>query len=317
MSCEQIVISDRAYNSIVTETLYRISTETGGIFLGKIIDSIWYIIEIIDPGPKSIFSYSHFEYDLDHVNYLAKVIARQYKNGLIVLGLWHRHPGSLDTFSRADDLTNQRFAELNLNGAISGLINLDPKLRFTFYHVNSKVKYVKIPFIVGDNFIPKHLLTLSYPPSLENPIAAPFLISEASKKKGKSFWITNFFPFKKSKVKKYSPKYNVQIKDIKLDNIRNVSNEYEEYLLDLYAGEEYDIETTLGLKYECTVTEILIKYEINEFLNGKVVQPSISFHVSFDEGRPQFFSDGKRYQFSKGIFVRYAQSKLEGTTFEG
>ena len=120
--CSKIIFSNRAYNSIVSETYDKIKTETGGILLGRIINDIWYVVEVIDPGPNSIFTVTYFEYDTPYVNHLAKAISKQYKIELAVLGLWHRHPGSMDTFSSTDDGTNSDFSRLHPNGAISGLV---------------------------------------------------------------------------------------------------------------------------------------------------------------------------------------------------
>ena len=49
------VFSNRAYTAVLAETTEKIKTETGGLFLGTIKDDVWYIIEAIDPGPKSVF----------------------------------------------------------------------------------------------------------------------------------------------------------------------------------------------------------------------------------------------------------------------
>jgi hypothetical protein len=66
-----------------------------------------------------------------YVNNLAKALAIQYDVPLTLLGLWHRHPGSFDKFSSTDDGTNTLYAQLSRNGAISGLVNMDPHFRFT------------------------------------------------------------------------------------------------------------------------------------------------------------------------------------------
>ena len=153
--CKQVIFSDRAFASLIAETNNHPDTETGGILLGQIKDGFWYIIENLDPGPKSIFQVAYFEYDQEYVNHLAQKINQIYQHPLILLGLWHRHPGSLDSFSSLDDETNQKFANLNLDyGAISGLVNLDPEFRLTMYHVDTPLSYTKIPVQVGDKSIP-------------------------------------------------------------------------------------------------------------------------------------------------------------------
>ena len=56
----KVIFSDRAYASILAETTEKIQTETGGLFLGAVDHNQWYVIEAIDPGPKSIFQVAYF-----------------------------------------------------------------------------------------------------------------------------------------------------------------------------------------------------------------------------------------------------------------
>lgn len=128
--CDTIIFSDKSFLGIVAETYERSQTETGGILLGKIIGNTWYVIESLDPGPNSIFQQSYFEYDTPYVTHLANKITRFYQTKLQLLGLWHRHPGSFDSFSSTDDSTNREYALRNSAGAISGLVNLDPDFRW-------------------------------------------------------------------------------------------------------------------------------------------------------------------------------------------
>ena len=151
----KVIFSTRAYNAVICGTYSRVDTETGGIFLGQILDGTWYILESIDPGPNSIFTLTRFEYDYAYVNHLARALSIQYKIPLALLGLWHRHPGSMDSFSSVDDGTNTLFAKLCSGGSISGLVNLDPKFRFTMYHVVLPLAYRKVPIEVGDNWCPR------------------------------------------------------------------------------------------------------------------------------------------------------------------
>ena len=51
----KVVFSERAYVSVLAETAEKIRTETGGVFLGYIDGDCWYIVEAVDPGPKSVF----------------------------------------------------------------------------------------------------------------------------------------------------------------------------------------------------------------------------------------------------------------------
>lgn len=156
----QAIFSDRAMTSLLVETKEKVTTETGGVFLGTFRNGIWYIVECIDPGPHSIFEPAYFEYDLEYINHLINKVSRIYEKQLDLIGLWHRHPGSLDTFSSTDNITNGKYAKLSKNGAISGLVNIDPEFRFTLYHVRAPLQYETIEWKVGNENIPSDILKL-------------------------------------------------------------------------------------------------------------------------------------------------------------
>ena len=147
----QILFSKRAFLSIVSETSNRIETETGGTLLGCYDSKTWYVIETIDPGPKSVFMKSYFEYDQVYTERLINKRALLYKSDMTLIGLWHSHPDFNDEFSSMDDTTNANFAKLSKNGAISIIVNKDPEFRMTAYHVAWPLNYKKIKFSVGDN----------------------------------------------------------------------------------------------------------------------------------------------------------------------
>lgn len=167
-----IVFSNKAYNAIIRESFDKDPVETGGILLGHILDNgVWIVIEVLPPGIKCIFERAYFEYDDAFVNYLAQSVANQYKIPLELLGLWHRHPGSMDVFSSTDDGTNTTFAQQNPNGVISGLVNIDPRFRLTMYHMDnpgnmirqySRPNYERIEIEVGDDIIPEEYFQLKY-----------------------------------------------------------------------------------------------------------------------------------------------------------
>lgn len=77
----KVVFSDRAFAAIMAETTEKIKTETGGLFLGSFEDGIWYVIEAIDPGPKSIFEVAYFEYDQQYTQHLINKIANLLVSG--------------------------------------------------------------------------------------------------------------------------------------------------------------------------------------------------------------------------------------------
>lgn len=162
-NCKLAVFSNKAWNAIVNETFRKDPVETGGILMGHILSNgYWIVMEVIPPGLKAIHQRSYFEYDTEFVNYMANSVSRQYKIELSVLGLWHRHPGSMDVFSGTDDGTNATFAQMNPYGAISGLVNIDPKLRFTLRHVAYPLHYQIVDTEVGDDLIPPQYFELKY-----------------------------------------------------------------------------------------------------------------------------------------------------------
>lgn len=163
----KVVFSNRAYAGVMAETAEKIKTETGGLFLGAVEHDTWYIVEAIDPGPKSIFEVAYFEYDQQYTQHLINKVANLYQEKLALIGLWHRHPGSFDSFSTTDNGTNSKYARMRLNGAISALVNIDPKFRITMYHVGQPCRYTKIPYQVGDDLIPAKYMQLKTPEQFE------------------------------------------------------------------------------------------------------------------------------------------------------
>lgn len=170
--CQMVVFSNKAYNAIIRESFDKDPVETGGILLGHILDNgVWIVMEVLPPGINCIFERAYFEYDDDFVNYLAQSVANQYKIPLELLGLWHRHPGSMDVFSSTDDGTNTTFALQNPSGVISGLVNIDPQFRLTMYYMENprnvvrqyhRPNYECIDVEVGDDIIPEEYFQLKY-----------------------------------------------------------------------------------------------------------------------------------------------------------
>ncbi|MBO5717435.1 MAG: Mov34/MPN/PAD-1 family protein [Alistipes sp.] len=173
--CQIVIFSDKAYNAIIDETFRKDPIETGGILLGHVLDNgFWVVMEVIPPGIDSVHQYAYFEYDEKFVNYLAESVASKYENKLELLGLWHRHPGSMDTFSGTDDGTNRIFAGLRSCGAISGLVNVDPNFRLTMRHVSNPLHYEIVDVEVGDDLIPEDYFKLRhFPEKGLNPAPYP------------------------------------------------------------------------------------------------------------------------------------------------
>ena len=154
----QVIFTNRAYNTVVSETAEKPNVETGGVFLGCYKNETWYIIETIDPGPKAVFHETHFEYDQQYVEYKINKTAQKYQAELTLIGNWHKHPGSLNEFSSTDDITNSEYAKLSVNGAVSVLINNDPNFSMTPFFISKPLKYSKIEYKVGDELIPECIL---------------------------------------------------------------------------------------------------------------------------------------------------------------
>lgn len=153
--CKRVVISQRAYLSILAEAVSRDPLETGGVLLGHYDNNgTWYVVEATDPGLETYHSTVHNEMDDKYYNHLYPVLSRLYKHDLCLVGLWHRHPGSMDHFSSDDNKTNSNFAEAIGNGTLSFLINFDPKERLTCYYLDKtgSGEYHKLPVYIGDKY---------------------------------------------------------------------------------------------------------------------------------------------------------------------
>ncbi len=158
-SSPAIYLSDRSYTDILNETSQHLDTETGGVLIGECRQNKWFVVESIDPGPKAVLQHSYFEYDQAYVNHLSNKVRRRYAAPLRLLGLWHRHPGSFDRFSGTDDGTHRRYIQQCNGVIISGLVNIDPTFRFTFYFVDGEPPHhQRTDYAVGDQHFPPDLL---------------------------------------------------------------------------------------------------------------------------------------------------------------
>lgn len=196
--CQLIVFSNKAYNAIIDETFKKDPIETGGILLGHVLDNgTWIVMEVLPPGIHSTHEYAYFEYDEAFVNYLANSVASKYEQELSLLGLWHRHPGSMDYFSGTDDGTNAKFAAISPCGAISGLVNVDPKFRLTMRHVAYPLKYDIVDFEVGDDIIPESYFELRHYPKVGlHPEIASLQAEDIKKNSGTNTVPTSEHPSK-------------------------------------------------------------------------------------------------------------------------
>ena len=197
----RVVFSDRAFAAVMAETTEKIKTETGGLFLGEVEKDTWYIIETIDPGPKSIFEVAYFEYDQQYTQHLINKIANLYDKKLNLIGLWHRHPGSFDVFSGTDDGTNTKYAGMRKEGAISALVNIDPNFRLTVYHVAQPCRYKKISYEVGNDLIPDQFLKLKTPERYKSMMTSMLYPNERNLDLEPSVSLVSFMRLLKPKLK--------------------------------------------------------------------------------------------------------------------
>lgn len=162
--CNVVVFSNKAYNAIIDETFKQNPIETGGLLLGYRLRGDWIVMEVIPPGYNSTHQYAYFEPNKIFNDYLINSVSTKYHIQLELLGLWHRHPGSMDVFSRTDDETNLEYAKLHPCGAISGLVNVDPNFRLTMRHVSNPLHYELVDVEVGDDLIPEDYFKLRHFP---------------------------------------------------------------------------------------------------------------------------------------------------------
>ncbi len=241
----RVVFSNRAYASVLAETTEKIKTETGGLFLGTVQDDTWYIIESIDPGPKSIFEVAYFEYDKKYTQHLINKIANLYDKKLTLIGLWHRHPGSFDQFSSTDDGTNAKYASMRKEGAISALVNIDPKFRITMYQVDRPCRYKKIPYDVGDNLIPDEFLKFKTPDRffsiMENILHPASLNMSDAEGYHKSVSLASFMKFIKPMLK------DAECTDVETNNLLG-DESIQEKLVDEIIDDLTYMADTLGIE---------------------------------------------------------------------
>ena len=298
---QQVIFSERAYIALMTETLGKINTETGGIFLGHFENDKWYIIETIDPGPKSIFSPSYFEYDQAYINHLINKINLLYKNPLRIVGLWHRHPGSMDYFSSTDDDTHAKFAVINPYGVISALVNIDPSFRITFYsisptglknrgHLTSSKKIQS--YQVGNEYIPVDLLSYNSADILENKINTASQIRTEPGNKNKLF----------NSIIRKATEGNHDVIDVKNNNPASipVSEEDIEKIVEALM-EDFDFFNKLGINYTMSAKDGPFLLFAGDKNNG------VEFFINNENVYVRF--KNKTFQYSPGLFSKVSKPK--------
>ncbi|TDH18512.1 hypothetical protein EXU57_23225 [Segetibacter sp. 3557_3] len=156
--CTRIVLADRACNSMISEVVDRGSQETGGILLGTVVGSIWYVLEAVDPGPWPMLSPKNLKY----VNHLTKVLSRQYRIELKVLGRWRRDLENEDTLSSTKQVMNSVFSLSPAAPEVLALINIGPASRLTVYHLSDSQDISKVNYDVANDLVPENLFEYNH-----------------------------------------------------------------------------------------------------------------------------------------------------------
>jgi len=299
---KNVVFSNRAFAALLAETKENITTETGGVFLGIKGDDVWYVIEAIDPGPKSIFQTAYFEYDGDYVRHLANKLNRLYGEQLDVLGLWHRHPGSMDTFSTTDNGTNAEFAGLNDGITISAIVNVDPDFRLTLYTAEiNPLRYNKIGYETDDSKIPEDVRTIAFFKDIENQINE---ISHKKQNPAKGLWQKR----KKTGFLKELDKYLKSLEQYKGKHIELLRNDDADldFIIDNFLVDEIMFCEDNGIAYVFdSGTENKAKLTIGEEDSGL----KLSFYMAAlpdeeDSGKQPFFTHKGRLYLYKGNLLK-------------
>lgn len=301
----RVVFSNRAYAAVLAETTEKIKTETGGLFLGTVQSDTWYIIEAIDPGPKSIFEVAYFEYDQKYTQHLINKVANLYDKKLSLIGLWHRHPSSFDQFSSTDDGTNAKYASMRKEGAISALVNIDPTFRITMYQVNSPCRYKKLLYDVGDNLIPDEFLKYKTPERFYSIMDSIMYPSTASRNTfegyHKSVSLSSFMKFILPKIK------DEECTDIETNNLLG-DESTQEHLIDEIVDDLTFLADTLGIETAITLDDnYLTVYQ--EAIDKTT---KLYFMLSVVKNAIVFSYDDKCYAYRRGLFAEaFEKAKKE------
>ncbi len=285
-----VVFSNRAYAAVMAETTEKILTETGGLFLGAFERDTWYIVEAIDPGPESVFEVAYFEYDQKYTQHLINKIANLYEQKLELIGLWHRHPGSFDVFSSTDNGTNAKYAQMRQSGAISALVNIDPKFRLTMYHVGRPCKYKKISYVIGDNFIPEKYLKLKTSERFENMMYG-IQTSSADRELHKSISLKSFMSMIAPKFLDREVKCAIAKATEKEDEIRNV-------LIDSTVADISFMSEEIGIEMSIVQNDGVLAL-VQDTVDGV---NKLFFVYNDTDKKILFVLNGKTYIYEDGLF---------------
>lgn len=302
----KVIFSDRAYVALLAETQERITTETGGVFLGHYKDDTWYIVETCDPGPNSVFKVAYFEYDRPYVEHLARKVARLYHNIPKIVGLWHRHPGSFDVFSNVDDGTNSDFAKLNPEGAISILANIDPDFRLSVYHVTFPHKYTKIFYQVGNQLIPEEMLRLQEPNHFLGIMNGSYDSDKKETSSSLSSFIESILPqMEKINYSKYNEDSSLYRHDHRFDSA-STQEQMQEKLIDEIVDDLIYMTDVLRIKTTVSSSEYGV-LTVSQLELDNTTKLSFTFLPSELHSRCAFTYKKIDYSYRKKLFTEAAK----------
>lgn len=285
-----VIFSNRAYTAVMAETTEKILTETGGLFLGSFERDTWYIIEAIDPGPKSVFEVAYFEYDQKYTQHLINKIANLYEQKLELIGLWHRHPGSFDVFSTTDNGTNSKYAQMRPDGAVSALVNIDPKFRLTMYHVGRPCKYRKITYVVGDNLIPEKYLKLKTPKCYEK-LMYGIQTSKNQEELHRSISLKSFIKMIAPKFADREVKKSIKKSSENVDEIKNI-------LIDSVVADISFMSEDISIEMSIVQNDGVLAL-VQDTVDGA---NKLFFVYDETDKKILFVYDGKTYLYEDGLF---------------
>lgn len=159
--CLHVVLSSRAYAGILSQALRDVREETGGVFLGRVHNRIWYVMEAVTlPFSEAP---AVFSWEPEEVSRIAEFCRGLYQEPLEVLGFWHRHPPRMDYFSPEDEQVLQ--SGQWPHGQLAMLVNADPDLRLSFYCCNG-MELMPAEYDHGDEYFLEELLACPDPETL-------------------------------------------------------------------------------------------------------------------------------------------------------
>ena len=300
----KVVFSDRAYAAVLAETTEKIKTETGGLFLGVIERDTWYIVETIDPGPKSIFEVAYFEYDQQYTQHLINKMANLYDEKLNLIGLWHRHPGSFDVFSGTDYGTNTKYAKMRPEGAISALVNIDPKFRLTVYHVGQSCRYKKIQYDVGNDLIPVKYLKLKTPKRYEDMMQEMLRPHKNRNELQPSVSLNSF-------MKTLKPLFEDRLYIKKIEKPSHIDEKIREKVVDVVLSDIMFMSDEIGIKMAVIQQNSCVAF-VQDTVDGIM---KVFFAYSEADNKFFFQYEGENYIYEEGLLEELYHMAEEKNSF--